>query len=509
LDEDVDIFNLYSEILVDEWKAQQISNSVRMLRLHHLVELDSRIQQVRKKRKIAEQMLCDIYTANAPKISGRVVYKFKPKAVHTNSSSSSTANKSHSNGSTENNGLSLAHDNESNSSNDNNSSHSSGNLMSLKHNGAVRNGDNCINFVGAVACFQVKFGCSLLSMKEGDVVECFRSVYNGSTDDECQKNTQSNWVVAVVVAVKKYGSIPRQAKICPLQQAADKSWSMNVRLTFWVAMEDSEIAPIGLHTSILRELSCADSENSKTISKIGEWKYDFFTKKIQRVDAQENLFCEFCTAVAADEIKSVQNKNAVVTTPIPATIPNIVKVEVSKDTETKLAESVEAPLSIVTNRPITIRLVRSNPSQKKTFFSKKTTETNASESKIESQNLQEEEGKLAGYGSLHALLLQHQKIPFSDDNSNTNEQIMDKTDQTKWNVDEFKVCESFMQKEMEEVESPLKANGNYIPTDHPFHGKNGELKMPLLSEMKTASSNLMGKEENGFSFPQTATGKQF
>jgi hypothetical protein len=282
----------------------------------------------------------------------------------------------------------------------------------------------------------------------------------------------------------------------------------------WMAMEDSEIAPIGLHTNFLRNISCVENDFSQAVSKIGEWRYDFFTKGIHRVDVQDNFYCDFCSAVATDEIRSVQNKHATIASPNSTIANNIVNnVEATTfDLKIKSIESAEAPApkpTVTTTRPpVSIRLGRSNPSEKKSFISKKTSEINSSESKKVPQHLLDEHGNLAAYSSLHALILQHQKI--LDDNSTT-EPIIEKTGRTECRIDdELKVCESFMQREIGEVELHLKANGNYASvSDFPFLGKNGEFKLPVLREMNAASSDMLGKEDNDFAFPQTAGGKQF
>ena len=57
VEEDVDIFTVCSEVLQDRLHEQELFNSVRLLRLRHVVEMDRRIRAVRAKRQAVEQVL--------------------------------------------------------------------------------------------------------------------------------------------------------------------------------------------------------------------------------------------------------------------------------------------------------------------------------------------------------------------------------------------------------------------------------------------------------------------
>lgn len=272
---------------------------------------------------------------------------------------------------------------------------------------------------------------------------------------------------------------------------------MNLRLTFWVSMEDSEIAPIGLHTHVLRELCCDGNEENggtKSIPKIGEWRFDFTTQSIHRVDCQESLYCEFCSAVARDEISKVQSENTTSTI-----IPDIIKTDSSRKNETDHLQSLAVP-----PRPLSIRLGRSNPLEKKSYFSKKLSDINLSESNNNNRpkNLQDN-GKSAEYGPLQAFLLQ-QKVSNSCEKTPA-EEIMDNTSHLEWKIDDITVCKSFMQKQME---SPVQVNVRHTTSEHlTFRNKNTDMKLPLLND---AGRNELGKEDDSdFPFPQTAAGKQF
>lgn len=57
MEEDVDIFTVCSEVLQDRLQEQELFNSVRLLRLRHVVEMDRRIRVVRARRQAVEQVL--------------------------------------------------------------------------------------------------------------------------------------------------------------------------------------------------------------------------------------------------------------------------------------------------------------------------------------------------------------------------------------------------------------------------------------------------------------------
>ena len=56
MEEDVDVFNAYAEVLQDRLHEQELFNSVRLLRLRHVVEMDRRIRVVRARRQAVEQV---------------------------------------------------------------------------------------------------------------------------------------------------------------------------------------------------------------------------------------------------------------------------------------------------------------------------------------------------------------------------------------------------------------------------------------------------------------------
>jgi hypothetical protein len=56
MEEDVDIFTVCSEVLQDRLREQELFNSIRLLRLRHVVEMDRRIRAVRAKRQAVEQV---------------------------------------------------------------------------------------------------------------------------------------------------------------------------------------------------------------------------------------------------------------------------------------------------------------------------------------------------------------------------------------------------------------------------------------------------------------------
>lgn len=178
-EEDVDIFNICADVVQERLTEQELSNSIRLLRLQHFLEMDRRIRLVRDQRKQAEGLLTTIQTANAPKNSGREVYRMKPP-LRINGKSSLLSE------GTDNNSLNGV------SPHVHGFSEKKFATRSLSH-----------GFLGALVCSQVKHGCSLRTVKAGCVLEGRVQGTDGS----------SKWLPAVVVAVKQDGYIARHFKV--------------------------------------------------------------------------------------------------------------------------------------------------------------------------------------------------------------------------------------------------------------------------------------------------------